>query len=325
MTACELSSASKYGLVESEWIKASLALRYVAKSKGEIGAALAICRRAHSGALFTHADRLVVDDRLTADTRLPTDFWWAEGHSALTQDWEAGDFSTWIDQRKHLRAFDVSFDFVELCSLVPAEERAAALAEISVSGNPDWIAAREAVRLVLKLDGVVDSIQTIVEHCSTGRLVARAHRMTKRGAPNEARIEWDVPLWFWRELSPSSPAYELWAMDKTFGTGNRNGENVQITLQGLHFHRASLIALGVEGLSNANASVPSRPGRPTEKFWEPMIAAIAGQILRGDLKPSRQAEIEAAMMAWLDDKGESASEASVRKRAKLLWDEWEQG
>ena len=127
--------------MESEWFNASLALRYVAKSKGEIGAALTICRRAHLGTLVTHAARLVVDDRITADTRLPTDFWWAEGHTALTQDWEAGDFSTRIDQRKHLRAFDVSFDFVELCSLVPAEERAAVLAEISVLGNPDWIAS----------------------------------------------------------------------------------------------------------------------------------------------------------------------------------------
>jgi hypothetical protein len=309
--------------VDSEWIKASLALRYVAKSRGKIGAAFAICRRAHLGTLATHADRLIVDDHVKADMRLPADFWWAEGHAALEQDWDSGDFSTWIDQRKHLRAFDVSFDFIELCSLVQAEDRTEALAGISVVGNPDWIAAREVARLMLGLDGVVDSLRTIVEHCSTGRLVARAHRMTKRGTLNDARIEWEVPLWFWRELSPSSPPYELWAMDKAFGAGNRNGERIEITLQGLHFHWAGLSALGIAKPTNPDVSTPSRSGRPPERFWEPMIAAIAGQIFRGDLNPKRQSEVESAMADWLENKRESASEASIRKRAKLLWDEWE--
>ena len=149
--------------------------------------------------------------------------------------------------------------------------------------------------------------------------------MTKRGTPSDPRIEWDVPLWFWREFSPSSPPYELWAMDKAFGAGNRNGERIEITLQGLHFHWAGLAALGVTKPTDSDVSTPSRPGRPPERFWEPMMAAVAGQILRGDLKPKRQSEVESAMADWLEIKRESASEASIRKRAKLLWDEWEKG
>ena len=66
-------------------------------------------------------------------------FWWAEGHEALNQDWQAGDFSTWINHAVEVKAFGVSFDFVALSELVPADKQATALRRFSVMANDEWI------------------------------------------------------------------------------------------------------------------------------------------------------------------------------------------
>lgn len=68
----------------------------------------AICKRANAGMLRACADRLFIADESRDSVPVPRGFWWAEGREALEQDWERGDFSTWIDGRYH-RAFGVRF------------------------------------------------------------------------------------------------------------------------------------------------------------------------------------------------------------------------
>lgn len=43
------------------------------------------------------------------DCDVPSGFWWAEGHDALTQNWELGDFETWIKKTVQYQAFGVRF------------------------------------------------------------------------------------------------------------------------------------------------------------------------------------------------------------------------
>ena len=309
-----------------EWILARDALRFVGASLGLHRAKTVICRRAHQGRLATKAVHYKEGPEQKEDCILPASFWWAEGQEALDQDWGTGDFSTWIKKTTHLQAFDVAFDFVELCNLVPASDRATAMAEISVAGNPEWLTAREASRLVLRLDGVVSSLQAIVEYCRTSHVVARAfrmemkHRMRGEGII-DTKIGWDVPLWFWRDFMADDPPYELWANDRAVGVGDRNGEGVIVTLQGLHFHRKGLEMMGVPKAKVDVQPKTTPSGRPPNKYWEPLISAICGQLYRGDLKPKQQADIEKAMHEWLNERQESASEASVRKRSRYLWDE----
>lgn len=271
---------------------------------------------------------LSINENTQHNCPIPKEFWWAEGYEALEQDWMSGDFSTWIEKKVHLRAFDVSFDFVELTNLVAAEDRATALREISVVGSTEWIAAREAIYQVVRLDGIINAREAIVRYCRNGTLAARAQRMQmatkfRTGSLVDARIEWDVPLWFWRDFSPDEPPHELWSIDTTFGTGNMGGHPVEITLHGLHFHRGGLALIGVEGLPKAQDTGKAPRGRPTEKFWEPMIATISGQIFRGDLQPKFQADIERAMLDWLVENGKEASESAIRTRARLVWQEVE--
>lgn len=96
---------------EDKWLTAAEAARVLAPVVGgEYSAYMTICKRAHAGLIRAHAARFMVDDEVSEDVDIPSRFWWAEGHSALTQDWPTGDFDTWIDNGEvHLRAFGVSF------------------------------------------------------------------------------------------------------------------------------------------------------------------------------------------------------------------------
>jgi hypothetical protein len=59
-----------------------------------------IARRAHDGMIRCRAARFVRPQGRTEDNvDLPREFWWARGGAALQQNWKAGDFATWIDNR----------------------------------------------------------------------------------------------------------------------------------------------------------------------------------------------------------------------------------
>jgi hypothetical protein len=109
--------------MDDVWITAAEALNLL---KGPFGSAyeaqMTICKRAHSGMIRARAQRFVMDDRETSDDfEIPKEFWWAEGHSALHQNWTAGDFDTWTPNKQtHLQAFGVSFLRPDIEKLIPS-------------------------------------------------------------------------------------------------------------------------------------------------------------------------------------------------------------
>lgn len=74
------------------------------------------------------------------------------------------------------------------------------------------------------------------------------------------------------------------------------------------------------GLAAAPAAGPKKGGRPPADFWDDMWASIAASLYEGDLVPKSQAEIERAMTAWIEGRGQSAAVSTVRARARRLWD-----
>jgi len=84
---------------------------------------MAICKRAHSGMIRARAERWTFGGRVVDKPDLPAKFWWAEGHEALKQDWTAGDFDTWIDDKAHLQAFGVTFLRADIEKMIPPEAR----------------------------------------------------------------------------------------------------------------------------------------------------------------------------------------------------------
>lgn len=237
-----------------EWITAATALRYLSDQPYTYNEERAICERAHSGLIAATAETLIWNGEQQSRCKIPKEFWWAEGHEALVQNWETGDFSTSIDHKIEVKAFGVSFDFPSIMELLPAERRAAAMHRISVAGDPEWIRADDLTRLIYARTPALRAGDVIVEACALGQLVGRAMRVTSyvKGRygdsprSNEwAAIEWDVPLWFWRDFLKSQQSAQSWSLNKVKGNGVRDRLLEAIELQGLHFHRSGLAAMGL--------------------------------------------------------------------------------
>jgi hypothetical protein len=105
---------------DDEWVRAADALRMLEPSFTAYAAGMRICERAHNGLIQARAETYRAGKaEPLKDFDVPADFWWAEGHAALEQDCAAGDFSTWIDERIHLRAFGVRFRRADIERLLP--------------------------------------------------------------------------------------------------------------------------------------------------------------------------------------------------------------
>lgn len=148
---------------------------------------VAIATRANAGLLRANAALLIFQksERLI-DSRVPPVFWWAKGYQALTQNWELGDFETWVDKKFHLQAFGVRFhrDDLDLMLGPPSSVGKPAAPAKEAGGRPmsplwpEWVA--ELASLVHE-EGIPDN-QTVDE------LIARvADSLMKRGLEGPGR------------------------------------------------------------------------------------------------------------------------------------------
>ncbi|OAO01584.1 hypothetical protein A8B75_14510 [Sphingomonadales bacterium EhC05] len=313
-----------------EWIKAPLALKYVALGDYDYPSRIRICERAHSGLIQARAEKVVWGQSEENLRILPKRFWWAEGQDALIQNWEAGDFSTWIDEKVEVKAFGVSFDFVAIADLVTADKQATAMRAISVMAEPDWISAKNLHTLVRSKVNPAKAGSAILEACRLGQIAGRAMRasgsVSIRQSQNNApldwvAIEWDIPLWFWRDFTDAQKSHQDWQLGKLKGEGRRFTNREMIELQGIHFHKSGLVNLGIEDVSSA-VEVESVRGRKPTYDWQKSSSAIWGKIVRGELIPENQAQIERALQANLTRGDKEPSESTVRPYAKLIWDEY---
>jgi predicted nucleotide-binding protein len=90
------------------WITAAEAVRLLRPSLGS-AVRTTICKRAYRGLIRARAETFMRDGTEIDGSTIPKEFWWAEGASALEQNWTTGDFGTWIDRTVHFEAFGISF------------------------------------------------------------------------------------------------------------------------------------------------------------------------------------------------------------------------
>ena len=144
---------AKMGSKTEEWISSAAALALLKPSMGVKSAAIAICSRAYAGLVRARAESFVRGGERFDNTELPLEFWWAEGHAALKQNWNTGDFETYLQQTFRLQAFGVSFLRADIERMIPADTSypappAAASEESKVgSGRPSG--EQKALRVFL--------------------------------------------------------------------------------------------------------------------------------------------------------------------------------
>ena len=102
-----------------EWLSAVEAYRQIVAATWAPGTNVAIAQRAHAGLLRARALMFIAGQNSQADADVPKEFWWAGGHEALEQNWQTGDFETWIDRKIHMRALGVQFHLGDLKKSFP--------------------------------------------------------------------------------------------------------------------------------------------------------------------------------------------------------------
>ncbi len=123
---------------------------------------IAIATRANAGLLRSNAALLIYKEERLKDQNIPYTFWWARGYEALTQNWELGDFETWIDRKMRVQAFGVRFHRADLDEMLGFASHAAkpTVATSEAGGRPmstlwpEWVAE---LTMLIHDEGIPDS------------------------------------------------------------------------------------------------------------------------------------------------------------------------
>jgi hypothetical protein len=101
-----------------EWISAATAVALLKPAIGTFSAQRTIANRAADSLIRSRAQRFIRESSQRTDVQgnveLPAKFWWARGESALRQNWETGDFDTWVTNSEQWRAFNVQFSRTDI-------------------------------------------------------------------------------------------------------------------------------------------------------------------------------------------------------------------
>ncbi|MGD9664080.1 MAG: hypothetical protein AB7U34_02575 [Novosphingobium sp.] len=302
-----------------QWVSASKALEIV-------GDPVALCKRLNAGLVFALAERFLVNGEVQKQPLVPKEFWWAQGHAALEQDWEAGDFSTWIDKRNCLEAFGVTFALSPVLELVPFEDRAGIRLSLSVAGNKDWMTAREALFFAAEQWRLQDPVKRILNQARLGFMAGRAVRAKVRTATppgfEETKIdqrEWNIPSWFWD--ATNNPNNGTWDWE----SGSFNGLFITphgvatVALDGVHFLKKDIEARFARETEPQAESGETNRGRKPKYDWDAATDAIWGRLLHGELIPENQADVERALQSELRVGDFEPGESTVRPYANRIW------
>lgn len=303
-----------------QWIDAG-------QAKAIAGSTYTLCERLHAGLINSRATLLTRDNQSLGMSSLPAEFWWAEGHEALEQDWSAGDFSTWLDRKVHLKAFGVQLALSGVLETLPFDQRAVTARNLSVASNGGWVSARAARQFAYEAAGAnpIKAGTTILAQARLGFIAARAVMATCfRGGRDEVEPqwnerEWDVPTWFWERFTHPDSSAQDWELGTFSGKGAGPDGLRYLTLKDVRFLRTSLDAL-MPTATPRHVIAPSKPGgRPPAAFADDLMCAVWASIYRGDLEPKRQAEVERAIKDWATAQGHDLGDTLAREKARKIW------
>lgn len=102
-----------------DWLSASETIRIVRNATLSPQSSRAIALRANAGLLRTWAELLILNGQHYSEVQVPKTFWWAGGSEPSEQNWELGDFSTWLEQRREVQVFGVRFHRADLARMIP--------------------------------------------------------------------------------------------------------------------------------------------------------------------------------------------------------------
>jgi hypothetical protein len=278
----------------SEWLTAHEALELVRGATSLYQAHRAICSRAHAGLLAARATRLIIGSKVEDDAEVPAGFWWAEGETALEQNWGTGDFATWIDQRVQCRAFGVKFSRVGIESMLGKPDRPTAADHFKVGNYATAATCLAELQAALRCEGA-EAERLILKSCRAGLVESRCSsfdwRVTNRyGEVQSKETNVCVPHWFWDHCADDPDAVLNWGTGRFAARGTVDGDAYKTIIAGVEFEVSGIVeiesqvrtALPLESKDDgneANLPPPNLPvGRRLSEQWRPWIAELVAEV-----------------------------------------------
>ena len=250
-----------------DWVSAATALKMLATAYPSDRAKVMIWTAAR-GQLQARADSVICNDRPHPPS-IPVQFWNGLGIDGCAADWDIGHFMALIGTDRW-QAFQMAFSFEGILELIPAERRASAVLSSSVAGDPAFVSASVARRLIYNEAGVnpVLAGAYILDKCRMGLVNGRAVQAllaygTRPDNWDDHLREWDIPLWFWRDFSGDDHSSQNWELGTFAGRGFRSGQSLWVTLRGVAFAKAGLSLFAPSLLQTVESGEPvATPDRP---------------------------------------------------------------
>lgn len=195
-----------------------------------------------------------------------------------------------------------------------------------------WIPVHVAVERAAKYFGVTDGFAAIWPRIRDGLIAACTMRSATKMGMNgtaEPRLEpRSISPANWAQYSQNAPRKLSYLDEVTFvfrPEGYGYGTDQYVTCYDVRLDPAALErecpapAVPAEPIPTLPATVVATSGgRPRATWREPLLIELAGQMLDGDLKPNRLADLEKAAMEWLGAQNEYPSERIVRDVVRPL-------
>ena len=309
--------------MNEEWISAAEAYDRVGRVN-PFRAAEAICSRAHDGIIVAKAHVLFLGDQRLEDADVPAYFWWAKANAALTQKWPSGDFSTWIDNQLHCRAYGVTFRENDIEAMLPSGRTSKSKLNPAVGGN--YASAAHCVDELCHQLGCTkqEAAAHIARFCRARLIEARCGRfwceVTDRyGANEEESSHVAIPAWFWEHCAMGPDAILDWQSGTFAGRGRIDGDLHKVRIKGAEFDVSGIIELEAMLREQDNGDVQkpvpatgTRPDTPTEpgarggrqksEKWADWIAELVSYIHEEGIPNGSGAEGQDAVIGAVDER-----------------------
>lgn len=309
--------------MDEEWISAADAFDRVGRVN-PFRAAEAICSRAHDGIIVARARVLFLGDRRLEDAAVPNYFWWAKGHAALTQKWPSGDFSTWIDNAIHCRAYGVQFLESDIEAMLPKGRVVKSKPDPAAGGN--YASAAHCVDELHRQLGCTkqEASAHIARFCRARLIEARCAsfwcEVTDRYGANEAESSHvAIPAWFWEHCATGQDAILDWQSGTFAGRGRIDGELHKVRIKGAEFDVAGIIELEAmlreQDHGDKRKAVPAtgarrddptepgaRVGRQKSEKWADWIAELVTYVHEEGIPSGLGAEGQDAVIGAVEER-----------------------
>lgn len=252
--------------------------------------------------------------------------WWKEARISGNHFWNTGDITISVDdgQPKHAGWEPASMELLGV-KLDPV-----GFYQTLGDSAIEWVDCANAVSELASRFEIAARVvcKKLADLCAIGHLRAhcgRFERTLDERSDDEPVVEFNVeisPIW-WKVCFTHPDAVLDYESGTFSGKGFVDREDYRIKAEGISFEahglRAFKILTDEDAAGRKLLETTPRGGRRPYDYWEDAVVAVSGQLFSGDLQPKKQADIEAALADWLTSHGHSASESSIRKRGRKLW------